>query len=85
MSKMSINDRITLGDEAARLLSEGSMFNGIVNAIVKEQIVILMSSAPGSEIGIQAHSVLSGLEKIKGSVKAIQNDGAMARREAEKS
>lgn len=84
MSKMSINDRIALGDEAARLLSDGSMLNGIISAIIKEQIVALMSSAPGSDVGIQAHSILSGLEKIKGSLKAIQNDGAMAKREAEK-
>jgi hypothetical protein len=84
MSKMSINDRIALGEEAGRMLAEASMFNGIVNSIVKEQIVALMGSTPGSEAGIQAHAILSALEKIKGSIKAIQNDGAMARKDAEK-
>jgi len=79
MSKMSINDRIALGEEAGRMLAEASMFNGIVNSIVA-----LMGSTPGSEAGIQAHAILSALEKIKGSIKAIQNDGAMARKDAEK-
>lgn len=84
MAKPDINERIAVGDEAARLLAEGSLFNAIISSVTKDYIVTLMRTVPGSPEGLSAHAGLNALNNIKEAFKAIQNDGVMAKKEAEK-
>lgn len=82
--KLSINERLALGDEAERLLKDGSMFNGVVNMVTKDYITQLMMTSPGSPAGLSAHAGLNALNNIKEAFRVIANDGAVARNEIKK-
>jgi len=83
MGKRTIEERIAVGDEAKRLLGS-PLFNSVINACVADQIANLLTTTPGSEFGILAHSTLRGLDNIKQNLRALENDAAMARNEAER-
>jgi len=83
MGTRTIEERISVGDEAKRLLSN-ALFNSVLNACVADQIANLLTTTPGSEFGILAHSTLRGLDNIKQNLRVLENDAAMARKELEK-
>lgn len=74
---MDVDQRIALGAEAKRLLSD-PLFNGVLNSLIKDAMGGLMSSTPGSDQGLKAHSMLLGLNSIKDGLKSVENDGVVA-------
>lgn len=82
--QLSLEERVTLGDEAKRLLAEGSMFNRILSEVTRDYIAALLTTNPGSQEAIACHSGLKALQHIKESVKVIENDAAVARKEIKK-
>lgn len=83
MSEPSVEQRLLLSDEAKRLLGD-PLFNGVLSVLVKDYMQQLMSTRPGSEEGLVAHASLNALEDIKKRLKALENDGAMIRKNLEK-
>lgn len=81
--KVPIEQRIAYGKEAARLLDD-PLFNGVLNSVLKDCMTDLLKSVPGSEGGIAAHSLLLGIDKVKGSLISVKNDGIAAQKESER-
>lgn len=78
--KITKERRLQLSDEAARLLKD-ELFNGVLSALTSDYIQALMQTKPGSEDGVNAHAALKALSDIKGRLTALENDGAVLRRE----
>ncbi len=80
---MNLDDRITIGKEAQRLLVD-PLFNGVINVLLKESMVVLGSTDVGTPAATNAHAQIRALEKIKEQLKVLENDAVMAKREVEK-
>lgn len=83
MGKLSLEERVSNGQEAKRLLAS-PMFTAVINALVADQMQSLMATTPGSEAGISAHAMLKGLNEVKNGLKRLENDGVMADKELRK-
>lgn len=81
--KIPNDQRISIGDEAARLLKD-KLFNSVVNTVVRDYMADLMANSPGSEKGLIAHAGLRALDDIKNRLKALENDAVMARKDIDK-
>jgi hypothetical protein len=51
----------------------------VFNSILRDNIESLLQLDVGSKEALEAHSMIKGLELIKGKLRAIANDGVMLR------
>lgn len=79
----TLAQRIQYGKEAKRLLAD-HLFNGVLNQLVRDALVKLQNSVPGSSEGTMAHASFLGLGQIKDGLRAVENDGTVAEKEAAK-
>lgn len=79
----TFEERVEIGDEAARLLKD-KLFNTVISSIVADGITQLLNTVPGSDEAVKIHGTLVGLEQIKQRLKVLENDAAMARKEAQR-
>lgn len=80
MAELNADQRLALSDEAKRLLSD-PLFNGVLNSLLKGYMEKLVATVPGSPDGIVAHACLSALDDIKKQLRALENDGAVVRKQ----
>lgn len=73
----NLEERITIGREAKRLLND-PLFNGVINVLLKDAIHKLGIAKPGSEEAMAAHCSMLSLNEIKTQLKVVENDGTMA-------
>lgn len=77
---MTDAEKIALGDEAKRMLAEGSLFNGLVKSILKEQLSVLAGEDVGSSKAATSHAILKAMEEIKKSLRVLSNEAAVIRK-----
>ena len=83
MTKATVDERIVLGREANRLLSD-PLFNGVISVLLRDAINGLQEADLNSNEAIQAHAEMKSLNKIKAQLRALASDGTIATKEAEK-
>lgn len=81
--KLTKQQRIAFGDQAAKLLESG-VFDQAINAVMAKYISDLIEIVPGSAEGIATHASFKALSDLKNQLTAIKNDGTMAREEMKK-
>lgn len=79
MAEPTIEQRLSLSDEATRLLDD-TLFNGLLNAILRDYMLDLMKTVPGTTEAMVPHAGMIALEDIKKRLTLMKNDGAVLRK-----
>lgn len=75
--------RIANGDEAKRLLGD-RVFNSVLKTLLADHVNELVKTMPGTGEATAVHAGIIALEDIKKRLRALENDGAMARHQRDK-
>lgn len=76
-------EKLALGDEAKRMM-DSPVTNGVISAILRDQLSVLAKEDLHSAKANTAHAVIRALDEFKGSLRVLANDATMIRKRLEK-
>lgn len=76
-------EKLALGDEAKRML-ESAATNGVISAILRDQLSALTKEELHSPKADTAHAVIRALDEFKNALRVLANDAVMIRKRLEK-